>query len=180
MPSSSTTRAERTSLGPLSVPERQYHSDEIEAIEIPVITSIEGVAAGGGNEPMAGMGIEDSATLSKMLLAMKGTVAMLLVEHDMNAVFALADCISVLVCGRVVLLDEATEGLAPLVRHEIWSAIGSLRDRGFAIVIVDKNLRDVARLAERRVVLEKGLIAWTGLSSTLCGDAELQRRHLGL
>jgi branched-chain amino acid transport system ATP-binding protein len=81
---------------------------------------------------------------------------------------------------RLVLFDEATEGLAPLVRHEIWSAIASLKARGCAIVIVDKNLRDVARLAERMIVLEKGRVAWSGPSSTLCGDAELQRRHLGV
>lgn len=133
-----------------------------------MIASIEGVAAGGGNEPIAGMGIEDSATLTKMLLA-KGTVAMLPVGHDMNAVFALADCISVLVYGRCI---------ATVTPAEISAAPARVPDR--AIVIVDKNLRDVARLAERVVVLEKGRIAWTGLSSTLCGDAELQRRHLGL
>lgn len=61
------------------------------------------------DEPMAGMGIEDSATLTKMLLAMKGTVAMLLVEHDMNAVFALADRISVLVYGRCIATGTPTE-----------------------------------------------------------------------
>ena len=143
--------------------------DEIEAIEIPVIASIEGVAAGGGNEPIAGMGIEDSTTLTKMLLSMKGTVPMPLVGHDMNAVFALADCISVLVYGRCI---------ATVTPAEISAAPARVPDR--AIVIVGKNLRDVARFAERMLVLENGLIAWTGLSSTLCGDAELQRRHLGL
>ena len=81
---------------------------------------------------------------------------------------------------RLVLLDEATEGLAPLVRHEIWSAIAALKDRGCAIVIVDKNLNDVGRLAERMIVLEKGRVAWSGLSSTLCGDEGLQHRYLGV
>ena len=81
---------------------------------------------------------------------------------------------------RLVLLDEATEGLAPLVRHEIWRAIAALKERGCAIVIVDKNLGDVGRLAERMVVLEKGRVAWAGPAATLCNDVALQRRHLGI
>jgi branched-chain amino acid transport system ATP-binding protein len=81
---------------------------------------------------------------------------------------------------RLILLDEATEGLAPLVRHEIWAAIAALKARGCAIVIVDKNLNDVGRLAERMVVLEKGRIAWSGASSVLCSDAALQHRYLGV
>ncbi len=63
---------------------------------------------------------------------------------------------------RLVLFDEATEGLAPLIRHEIWNAIAALKDRGCGIVIVDKNLNDVGRIAERMVVLEKGRVAWSG------------------
>jgi branched-chain amino acid transport system ATP-binding protein len=81
---------------------------------------------------------------------------------------------------RLILLDEATEGLAPLVRREIWSAIAALKKSGCAIVIVDKNLNDMARLAERMVVLEKGRVAWAGLSSALCSDPDLQQRHLGV
>jgi len=83
---------------------------------------------------------------------------------------------------KLVLFDEATEGLAPLVRHEIWAAIAALKERGCAIVIVDKNLNDVGRLAERMVVLEKGRVAWSGPgpSATLCGDEVLQRRYLGV
>jgi branched-chain amino acid transport system ATP-binding protein len=81
---------------------------------------------------------------------------------------------------RLVLFDEATEGLAPLVRHEIWAALAALKERGCAIVIVDKNLSEVGRLAERMVVLEKGRMAWAGPSSALCNDVALQRRHLGV
>ena len=81
---------------------------------------------------------------------------------------------------RLVLLDEATEGLAPLVRQEIWAAITALKERRCAIVIVDKNLNDVGRLAERMIVLEKGRVAWTGPSARLCNDAALQHRHLGV
>ncbi len=81
---------------------------------------------------------------------------------------------------KLVLFDEATEGLAPLVRHEIWSAIAALKARGCAILIVDKNLNDVGRLAERMIVLEKGRVVWSGPSSALCSDVGLQRRYLGI
>lgn len=81
---------------------------------------------------------------------------------------------------RLMLLDEATEGLAPLVRQEIWAAISALKAEGCAIVIVDKNLREVSRLAERMIILEKGRMAWSGNSSTLCSDAALQGRYLGV
>jgi branched-chain amino acid transport system ATP-binding protein len=81
---------------------------------------------------------------------------------------------------RLVLLDEATEGLAPLVRHEIWTAIAALKERGCALIIVDKNLNDVGNLAKRMIVLEKGRVAWAGSSSALCNDAVLQHRYLGV
>jgi branched-chain amino acid transport system ATP-binding protein len=81
---------------------------------------------------------------------------------------------------RLVLFDEATEGLAPLVRHEIWAAIGMLKARGCAILLVDKNLRDVAALSNHLVVIEKGRVVWTGAPAQLCGNPELQRRYLGV
>jgi branched-chain amino acid transport system ATP-binding protein len=81
---------------------------------------------------------------------------------------------------RLVLFDEATEGLAPLIRREIWRAIAALKERGCALVFVDKNLGDVGRLAERMVVLEKGLVAWSGPSAILCNDMALQHRYLGV
>jgi branched-chain amino acid transport system ATP-binding protein len=81
---------------------------------------------------------------------------------------------------RLVLFDEATEGLAPLVRHEIWAAIRTLKERGCAILLVDKNLRDVAALSDRMLVLEKGRLVWSGAPDQLCGDPALQRRYLGV
>jgi len=81
---------------------------------------------------------------------------------------------------RLVLLDEATEGLAPLVRNEIWAAVRMLKQNGLAIVIVDKNLREMASIANRMVVLEKGRVAWIGDSATLHGDADLQQRYMGI
>lgn len=81
---------------------------------------------------------------------------------------------------RLILFDEATEGLAPLIRLEIWAAINQLKQTGMAIVIVDKNLREVASAAEHMVVIEKGRVAWSGQSAVLCGDAPLQQRFLGV
>lgn len=81
---------------------------------------------------------------------------------------------------RLVLFDEATEGLAPLIRVEIWSAIRVLKSQGIAILLVDKNLPDVAALAERMLVMEKGRIVWSGESRALCSDPQLQHRYLGV
>jgi branched-chain amino acid transport system ATP-binding protein len=80
----------------------------------------------------------------------------------------------------LIMFDEATEGLAPLIRQEIWAVIRLLKERGYAILVVDKNLHDVAQLAARLYVLEKGRVAWTGAASTLCGQEDLQRRYLGV
>ena len=81
---------------------------------------------------------------------------------------------------KLILFDEATEGLAPLVRHQIWSAIRSLKSRGLAILIVDKNVADVAEVAERMYVLEKGSLAWTGAPTELSRSDALKQRYLGI
>ena len=81
---------------------------------------------------------------------------------------------------RLLLLDEATEGLAPLIRREIWQAIAKLKTEGLALLLVDKNLRELLPLADRCVVLEKGRSVWTGAAAALAEDRELQNRHLGV
>ncbi len=80
----------------------------------------------------------------------------------------------------LILFDEATEGLAPLVRQEIWNAMRTMKNQGCAILVVDKNVEDVALLASRMYVLEKGRLAWSGSPNLLGSDAELQRRLLGV
>ncbi|TYO89182.1 ABC transporter ATP-binding protein [Oceanicella actignis] len=79
---------------------------------------------------------------------------------------------------RLLILDEATEGLAPAVRREIWSALAALKAEGQAILIVDKTLREMLRLADACVILEKGVTVWSGPPSTL--TPELRDRHLGV
>jgi branched-chain amino acid transport system ATP-binding protein len=81
---------------------------------------------------------------------------------------------------KLLLLDEATEGLAPLIRREIWRAIGRLKAEGLALLLVDKNLRELLPLADRCVVLEKGRSVWTGAAAELAADPALQNRHLGV
>ena len=81
---------------------------------------------------------------------------------------------------RLLILDEATEGLAPLIRQEIWASIKVLKEQGLSILIVDKNLKDLLPLASSCVVLEKGRSVWSGSPDALAADAELQNRYLGV
>jgi branched-chain amino acid transport system ATP-binding protein len=81
---------------------------------------------------------------------------------------------------RLLILDEATEGLAPIVREEIWRTIRLIRDTGIATVVVDKSISDVAALADRIVVLVKGEVAFEGPPAELQADPALMHRHLGV
>jgi branched-chain amino acid transport system ATP-binding protein len=79
---------------------------------------------------------------------------------------------------RLLILDEATEGLAPVIRREIWDAITALKASGLAILAVDKSLRDLTAVADRCVILERGRTVWSGATATL--NADVTRRHLGV
>ena len=80
---------------------------------------------------------------------------------------------------RLLLLDEATEGLAPTVRQEIWAAIATLkRETGLAIIVVDKALKELNKIADRAVILERGQSVWTGAPADL--SADLADRYLGV
>jgi branched-chain amino acid transport system ATP-binding protein len=78
----------------------------------------------------------------------------------------------------LLLLDEATEGLAPVIRHEIWEAIGRLKRDGISIVIVDKTLSELLPLADACVILERGRTVWTGTPEMI--TSEVQQRYLGV
>ena len=80
----------------------------------------------------------------------------------------------------MLMLDEATEGLAPKVRDEIWRTLGIVAATGMAIVVVDKNLDDLFTLADRHVVLAKGEVVFTGTTGELTGDPDLVHRWLGV
>jgi branched-chain amino acid transport system ATP-binding protein len=79
---------------------------------------------------------------------------------------------------RLLVLDEATEGLAPMIRAEIWSVLATLRAEGQAILLIDKNLAALQRLADRHVVIEKGQVVWTGTSEALSAAPEVRDTYL--
>jgi branched-chain amino acid transport system ATP-binding protein len=79
---------------------------------------------------------------------------------------------------RLVVLDEATEGLAPLIRAEIWDCLARLKAEGESILVIDKNVDALARIADRHVVIEKGEIVWTGTTPELLGAPEIRERYL--
>ena len=81
---------------------------------------------------------------------------------------------------RLLLLDEATEGLAPLVRHEIWRCLASLKAEGMAMIVIDKNLAPLLPLADRHYIVETGRIAWQGDSAALERDSDAVERYLGV
>jgi len=79
---------------------------------------------------------------------------------------------------RLLILDEATEGLAPLIRAEIWRVLGMLKAEGQSILLIDKNLAAVLRLADRHAVMEKGRVVWTGTSAALEADPDIRDTYL--
>ena len=80
----------------------------------------------------------------------------------------------------LLILDEATEGLAPLVREEIWKCLERLRAAGQTILVIDKYLERLVRLADRHTIIERGRVAWQGSSSELDADRGLWHRYLGV
>tara|TARA_Y100001970_G_scaffold33591_1_gene41797 strand:+ start:4 stop:705 length:702 start_codon:yes stop_codon:yes gene_type:complete len=81
---------------------------------------------------------------------------------------------------KLLLLDEATEGLAPLVRNEIWRCLNQLKKEGISILVVDKNINDLARIADMNYVIEKGQIVWQGNSTELLNHKDYLGNKLGI
>jgi branched-chain amino acid transport system ATP-binding protein len=81
---------------------------------------------------------------------------------------------------RLLILDEATEGLAPVIRTEIWRCIETLKAEGQSILLIDKNVNVLKRLADRHTILEKGRTVWSGSGAELAADAELVHRYVGI
>jgi branched-chain amino acid transport system ATP-binding protein len=81
---------------------------------------------------------------------------------------------------RLLILDEATEGLAPLVREEIWRCLGELKANGQAILVIDKYVQRLVQIAEQHTILERGRVVWHGSSTALAGDPQLWHRYLGV
>ncbi len=81
---------------------------------------------------------------------------------------------------RLLILDEATEGLAPLIRAEIWRVLEVLKAQGQAILVIDKNVEALSRIGDRHYIIEKGAVVWSGSSAALRGESDVQRRYLGV
>ncbi len=81
---------------------------------------------------------------------------------------------------KLLILDEATEGLAPVIRAEIWRCIEALKAQGQSILLIDKNIAVLKRLADRHYIIEKGRTVWSGSSGDLAANAELVHRYVGV
>ena len=80
----------------------------------------------------------------------------------------------------LLILDEATEGLAPLIREEIWSCLSMLKKQGQSVLVIDKNVANLAKIADRHYMIERGRTVWSGSSEQLLAEPELQHRYLGI
>ena len=81
---------------------------------------------------------------------------------------------------KLLVLDEATEGLAPLIRQEIWSGLAALKRDGLSILVIDKNVTALLRLCDRHLIVEKGRVVWQGSSTALAADAAVRDRYLSI
>jgi branched-chain amino acid transport system ATP-binding protein len=81
---------------------------------------------------------------------------------------------------RLLILDEATEGLAPLIRAEIWQCLTRLKAAGQSILVIDKNVAALIRIADRHYLIERGKVVWTGTSHELAAAPQVQHRYLGV
>jgi branched-chain amino acid transport system ATP-binding protein len=80
----------------------------------------------------------------------------------------------------LLILDEATEGLAPLIREQIWNCLSMLKGCGQSILVIDKNVDHLARICDRHYIIERGRAVWSGSSQQLIAEPELQHRYLGI
>jgi branched-chain amino acid transport system ATP-binding protein len=81
---------------------------------------------------------------------------------------------------QLLILDEATEGLAPLIRAVIWRCLARLKAAGQSILVIDKNIEALTNIADRHVIIERGRVVWTGPSADLKAAPEIQHRYLGV
>jgi branched-chain amino acid transport system ATP-binding protein len=81
---------------------------------------------------------------------------------------------------RLLILDEATEGLAPLIRDEIWNCLSMLKARGQSVLVIDKNIEHLTRIADHHYIIERGKAVWSGTSEQLIAEPDLQHRYLGV
>jgi len=145
----------------------------------PNLTARENLVATAANRN----GAADPWTLEKVfalfprLAARAGSMANLLSggEQQMLAVGR-----ALMTNPRLLILDEATEGLAPLIRDEIWRCLELLRAAGQSILVIDKNVDALTRIADRHYIIERGRVVWSGSSPELANATDIQHRYLGV
>ena len=81
---------------------------------------------------------------------------------------------------RLLILDEATEGLAPLIRAEIWACLSRLKAAGQSILVIDKNVEALVKIADRHYIIERGKVVWSGTSAELAAVPDVQHQYLGI
>jgi branched-chain amino acid transport system ATP-binding protein len=81
---------------------------------------------------------------------------------------------------RLLILDEATEGLAPLIRDEIWNCLSRLKAEGQAVLVIDKNVDVLTEIADRHYIIERGRVVWSGSSAELAAAPDIQHRYMGI
>jgi len=81
---------------------------------------------------------------------------------------------------KLLILDEATEGLAPQIRAEIWRCLEDLKGQGQSILVIDKNVAALTRIADRHYIIEKGQVVWAGSSEAILAEPEIQHKYLGV
>ncbi len=128
-------------------------------------------------------GDRDPWTLEKVLdlfpaLAERLTVMGNLLSGGEQQMLAIARAL--MTNPRLLILDEATEGLAPRIRAEIWRVLERLKAAGQSILVIDKNVAALTRIADRHYIIERGRAVWSGTSEQLTADPDLQHRYLGI
>jgi branched-chain amino acid transport system ATP-binding protein len=145
----------------------------------PNLTTRENLVATAANRTVASAPwtLEKVLVLFPRLASRAGTMANLLSggEQQMLAIGR-----ALMTNPRLLILDEATEGLAPLIRDEIWRCLQSLRASGQSILVIDKNVQALTRIADRHTIIERGRVVWTGNSRDLAGAIDIQHRYLGI
>jgi branched-chain amino acid transport system ATP-binding protein len=145
----------------------------------PNLSMVENLIATASNH----LGVADPWTVEKVyelfpeLAERKGSMGNLLSggEQQMLAIGR-----ALMTNPKLLILDEATEGLAPLIRQKIWAALTLIRGQNVSILVVDKNLKDLLRIADRNYIIERGKIVWHGTSDVLRKDREVLQRYLGV
>jgi branched-chain amino acid transport system ATP-binding protein len=145
----------------------------------PNLTTRENLVATAANRTATGAPwtLEKVLALFPRLASRAGTMANLLSggEQQMLAIGR-----ALMTNPRLLILDEATEGLAPLIRDEIWRCLQSLRAAGQSILVIDKNVEALTRIADRHTIIERGRVVWTGNSRDLASAIDIQHRYLGI